>query len=78
MDVVFITDGDCCVSDEFRRKFKQLKEDKEFRTMGVFVDYGYTSRTTLNDFCDSVTTVSQIADAKNANSDVNKMIFGSL
>lgn len=77
-DVVFITDGDCCVSDEFRRKFKQLKEDKEFRTMGVLVDYGHTSRTTLNDFCDSVTTVSQIADAKNANSDVNKMIFGSL
>lgn len=77
-DVVLITDGDCCISDEFRRKFKQLKEDKEFRTMGVLVDYGHTSRTTLNDFCDSVTTVSQIADAKNANSDVNKMIFGSL
>ena len=77
-DIVFITDGDCCVSDEFRRKFKQLKEDKEFRTMGVLVDYGHTSSTTLNDFCDSVTTVSQIADAKNANSDVNKMIFGSL
>jgi uncharacterized protein with von Willebrand factor type A (vWA) domain len=77
-DVVFITDGDCSVSDDFRRKFKQLKEDKEFRTMGVLVDYGHTSRTTLDDFCDSVTTVSQIADAKNANSDVNKMIFGSL
>ena len=77
-DIVFITDGDCCVSDEFRRKFKQLKEDKEFRTMGVLVDYGHTSRTTLNDFCDSVTTVSKIADAKNANSDVNKMIFGTL
>ena len=77
-DIVFITDGDCSVSDDFRRKFKQLKEDKEFRTMGVLVDYGHTSRTTLDDFCDSVTTVSQIADAKNANSDVNKMIFGSL
>lgn len=77
-DIVFITDGDCCVSDSFRRQFKQLKEDKEFRTMGVLVDYGHTSRTSLDDFCDSVTTVSKIADAKDANSDVNKMIFGTL
>ena len=77
-DIVFITDGDCCVSDNFRRQFKQLKEDKEFRTMGVLVDYGHTTRTTLDDFCDSVTTVSKIADAKDANSDVNKMIFGTL
>ena len=77
-DIVFITDGDCCVSDNFRRQFKQLKEDKDFRAMGVLVDYGHTSRTTLDDFCDSVTTVSRIAEAKDANSDVNKMIFGSL
>lgn len=77
-DIVFITDGDCSVSDEFRRKFKQLKEDKDFRTMGVLVDYGHCSRTTLDDFCDSVTNVSRIADATAANSEVNKMIFGSL
>ena len=77
-DIVFITDGDCGVSDEFRRKFKQLKEDKDFRTMGVLVDYGHCSRTTLDDFCDSITNVSKIADATAANSEVNKMIFGSL
>ena len=77
-DIVFISDGDCSVSDSFRRKFKQLKEDKEFKTMGVLVDYGHCTRTALDDFCDSVTTVSKIADAKDANSEVNKMIFGSL
>jgi uncharacterized protein with von Willebrand factor type A (vWA) domain len=77
-DVIFITDGDCSVSDDFRRKFKQLKEDKDFRTMGVLVDYGHCTRTTLDDFCDSVTNVSKIADATDANSEVNKMIFGSL
>ena len=78
MDIVFITDGDCGVSDDFRRKFKQLKEDKEFRTMGVLVDYGHCTSKTLEDFCDSITTVSDIADANKANSAVNKMIFGSL
>jgi uncharacterized protein with von Willebrand factor type A (vWA) domain len=77
-DIVFITDGDCSVADNFSRKFKQLKEDKEFRTLGVLVDYGHNYRNTLQDFCDSITTVSQIADAKDANSEVNKMIFGSL
>lgn len=78
MDIVFITDGDCSVSSDFKRKFTQLKEDKDFRTLGVLVDYGHTSRTTLDDFCDSITTVSRIADAKDANSEVNKMIFSTL
>ena len=77
-DIVFITDGDCGIRDDFRRKFKQLKEDKEFRAMGVLVDYGHCSRTTLDDFCDSITNVSKIADATAANSEVNKMIFGTL
>ena len=77
-DIVFITDGDCGVSDSFIREFKKLKDDKDFKTMGVLVDYGHSSCATLNDICDSVTTISKIADAKNANSEVNKMIFGSL
>lgn len=77
-DVVFITDGDCYVSDEFRRKFKQLREDKEFRTMGVLVDYGHSSRSSLDDFCDSVTKISKISEASKADSEVNKMIFGTL
>lgn len=79
MDIVFITDGDCSIRDDFRRKFKQLKEDKDFRTLGVLVDYGgHNTRSTLDDFCDSVSYISKIADAKNADSDVNKMIFGTL
>jgi uncharacterized protein with von Willebrand factor type A (vWA) domain len=77
-DIVFITDGDCGVSDRFIREFKKLKEDKDFKALGVLVDYGHSSNATLNDICDSVTTISKIADARNADSDVNKMIFGSL
>ena len=79
-DIVFITDGDCMVSENFKRDFKKVKEEKEFRTLGVLVDFGRghcTSRT-LDEFCDSVTNISTIADIKNSNSEVNKSIFGAL
>ena len=79
-DIVFITDGDCYVSDNFSRKFKQIKEDKDFRTLGVLVNmgHGHVSDSSLKEFCDSITLVSDIADLNDGNSEVNKSIFGSL
>ena len=79
-DIVFITDGDCYVSDNFSRKFKQIKEDKDFRTLGVLVNMGrgHVSDSRLKEFCDSITLVSDIADLNDGNSEVNKSIFGSL
>lgn len=79
-DIIFITDGDCYVSDNFSRKFKQIKEDKDFRTLGVLVNMGcgHVSDSSLKEFCDSITLVSDIADLNDGNSEVNKSIFGSL
>ena len=79
-DIVFVTDGDCYVSDNFSRKFKQIKEDKDFRTLGVLVNmgHGHVSDSSLKEFCDSITLVSDIADLNDGNSEVNKSIFGSL
>ena len=79
-DIVFITDGDCYVSDTFTRKFKQIKEDKDFKTLGVLVNMGrgHVSDSSLKEFCDSITLVSDIADLKNSDSTVNKSIFGAL
>ena len=79
-DIVFITDGDCYVSDNFSRKFKQIKEDKDFRTLGVLVNMGcgHVSDNSLKEFCDNITLVSDIADLNDGNSEVNKSIFGSL
>jgi uncharacterized protein with von Willebrand factor type A (vWA) domain len=77
-DVVFITDGDCYVSDDFRRKFRQKKEDKDFRVLGILVDYGHNCKSSLDDFCDSVTRISDFSTINSANSDVNKMIFSTL
>ena len=80
MDIVFITDGDCYVDDSFLRKFNQIKQEKEFKTMGVLVNMGrgHVSSSSLKEFCDSITLVSDIADLKDSESSVNKSIFGNL
>jgi uncharacterized protein with von Willebrand factor type A (vWA) domain len=78
-DILFITDGDCYVSDTFKQKFKAVKEEKEFKTMGVLVDMGgHPSDSSLKEFCDDVVCVSKIADLKDGESAVNKAIFGAL
>lgn len=78
-DIMFISDGDCGISDEFKRKFKRLKEDKEFRCFGILVDMGgHNYRGSLEEFCDEIVNVSKIADLNDAESDVNKNIFGAL
>lgn len=79
-DIVFITDGDCYVSDKFSQKFKQIKAEKEFKTMGVLVNMGrgHVSDSSLKEFCDSITLVSDIADLTDSDSSVNKSIFGAL
>lgn len=79
-DIVFITDGDCYVSDTFCRKFNQVKQEKDFKTMGVLVNMGrgHVSDSSLKEFSDSITLVSDIADLKDSDSAVNKSIFGAL
>lgn len=80
-DILFITDGDCGVSDKFLREYKKVKEDKNFKTLGILVDIGrgsHCSDSTLKEFCDNITTVSNVAQLKDGDSDVNKSIFGSL
>lgn len=79
-DIVFITDGDCYVSDTFSRKFKQIKEEKDFKTLGVLVNMGrgHASDSSLKEFCDNVTLVSDIADLTDSSSSTNASIFGAL
>lgn len=79
-DIVFITDGDCYCSDDFIRKFNQVKQEKEFKTLGVLVNVGsyHSSDKSLKEFCDDIALVSNIADLNNADSTVNKTIFGSI
>lgn len=79
-DIIFVTDGDCGVSDNFKQKFKQVKEEKEFSCKGILVDMGgwRSSDSTLKEFCDDVVKISNIADLTNGDSEVNKQLFGSI
>lgn len=79
-DIMFITDGDCGVSDKFLRRYRSIKADKGFKTQGILVNMGrgHCSDRTLKEFCDSITLVSDVAELKDSDSDVNKAIFGSL
>lgn len=79
-DILFITDGDCGVSDKFKQKFKEMKEEKEFVTRGILIDMGryHSSDATLREFCDDVVRISDIAELKNGSSDSVKNLFGSL
>lgn len=79
-DVVFITDGDCGISDKFLKRYRNIKEEKEFRTQGIIINLGggHCSDSTLKEFCDTITPISNIADLKNGDSELNKAIFSSI
>jgi uncharacterized protein with von Willebrand factor type A (vWA) domain len=62
-DIVFATDGDCSIPDSFVKRFKQIKEEKEFTCRGILIDVGSrVSSKSLELFCDKIDHVSKIAD----------------
>ncbi len=74
-DILFITDGSCSISDSFTKKFRQTKESKDFKCVGVLVGSHYDGKkTSLDDFCDQITCIDNIRALK-ADSDINKAIF---
>ena len=79
-DILFVTDGDCGVSDNFKKEFKRIKEEKEFACKGILVDMGSwrSSDSTLREFCDDVVKISNVADLTDSESEVNKVLFGSI
>lgn len=73
-DIVFITDGDCGVTDQWLEKFKKVKEEKEFYVNTVLIDaggYGGVSRGTIDKFSDNITRISDVAQL----GDDTKQIF---
>ncbi|MFA6514530.1 MAG: hypothetical protein WCT50_04575 [Patescibacteria group bacterium] len=63
-DIVFITDGECPVSDEFLRNFKETKKVKAFKVISILVDMGSTTPTTVAEFSDDVQFVSELSGAE--------------
>jgi len=58
-DIVFITDGECSISDQFLGKFEQEKKSLEFQVYTILVDY-YTD--TVKKFSDTVLHVDDLED----------------
>ena len=60
-DIVFITDGECSVSDEFLKKFQETKKVKAFKVISILVDMGSTTPTAVAEFSDDVQFVSELS-----------------
>jgi uncharacterized protein with von Willebrand factor type A (vWA) domain len=64
-DIVFITDGECAVSDEFLESFREAKRKREFQVVGVLINIGGScSEASLAEFADQLVTVDQLTAAK--------------
>lgn len=59
-DIVFVTDGECGVNEEWLSKFKELKKQKEVRIHTVLCDYGNTSTESVKEFSDQITSTSDL------------------
>ena len=64
-DIVFITDGECDVSDEWLNGFLKEKDIIKFRIYSVLIDLtGKETPKTLNKFSNRVTTVSKLTSKR--------------
>jgi hypothetical protein len=60
-DVVFITDGECAVSEQFAENFRKAKNERRFTVAGLLLDSdspGFTF--SLEPFCERVYRTSEI------------------
>jgi uncharacterized protein with von Willebrand factor type A (vWA) domain len=59
-DVVLITDGECRVSEEWRRRFLAEKERLDFSLYAILIDVGGSTLETLAELADRVSRVSEL------------------
>jgi len=59
-DIVIITDGECQVSPEWLAQLERRKDELQFKIFGVLVDVGSSQTSTLTQFSDRITSVSQL------------------
>lgn len=63
-DIVFVTDGECAVTDEFLERFREAKKQKEFRVISVLVDMGSSTPAAVREFSDDVKFASEMSQAE--------------
>ena len=68
-DIVFVTDGECGVDDQWLKQFLAIKKEKEFYVNSILINAGggHVSTATLDLFSDNVVTISNLADLDDSN-----------
>ena len=59
-DIVFITDGECQVRQDWAEQFRADKEEMGFSLFSILIDVGSSSLNVLKEFSDKITTVSRL------------------
>lgn len=59
-DIVFITDGEADVSEEFLTRYHELKKERGFHTYGILI--GVQNTASLERFCNEVTSIQNLKD----------------
>lgn len=60
-DIILITDGDCRVSDDWRKTFNQKKNDLKFTSYGILLGR-YCKKDSLDNFIDNVIVIPNLSD----------------
>lgn len=59
-DIIFITDGECQVDQQWAEKFRAEKDRLGFSLFSILIDMGPASLGTLKEFSDRISTITQL------------------
>ncbi len=74
-DIIFITDGECAVTDSWLKEFKAWKKAKAVTVFSVLITPGYNSDVSLKEFSDKIT---KLTDMQGKGESVAVDIFQSI
>lgn len=66
-DIVFVTDGECSITDNFLADFKKQKELLNFSVLTILINAGSSTSATIKSFSDNVVHVSDLKNPENVN-----------
>lgn len=77
-DIVFITDGECAVRDDWLKKFKAWKAKKAVSVYSIVIDSYYNSSSTLKEFSDGVHNLKSLKTGKGNDEPILLDIFTNI
>ena len=74
-DIVFITDGECAISEEFQKTLADSKSKHKISITGILLDQGSHFEFSLTKFCDDIYRTSKLTGNAIVNTMMNKRIY---